>query len=116
MIAIVMLILGLLVMLNSNIRKNIVRKIGSKEKVIVYGHSDIIGRDEGNLKLTQKKVKETKSMISGQGKKDIGTTNNITAIGLDERRTQYTFDNKYPEGRMYNKNVFTEIFENKWDK
>jgi hypothetical protein len=36
---------------------------------------------------------------------------NVKAIGLGQNKTQYTFDNRYPEGRLYNRNVFVEVIE-----
>jgi outer membrane protein OmpA-like peptidoglycan-associated protein len=95
----------------TTIRNDIVKGIGNIDRVIIHGHSDIIGTPDGNLKLSRQRADETKSIIVDQLRKDNKTTTNVTAIGLGERKTQYTFDNKYPEGRMYNRNVFVEIVE-----
>jgi hypothetical protein len=94
----------------TTIRNDIVKGIGSRDRVIVHGHADIIGTPEGNLKLSTQRANETKSIIDDQLRKD-NKTPNVQAIGMGERKTQYTFDNKYPEGRMYNRNVFVEVIE-----
>jgi outer membrane protein OmpA-like peptidoglycan-associated protein len=95
----------------TTIRNDIVKGIGNNDRVIVHGHTDIIGTPEGNMKLSKERAEETKSIIDDQLRKDNKTTINVTSMGMGERKTQYTFDNKYPEGRMYNRNVFVEIVE-----
>lgn len=36
---------------------------------------------------------------------------NVRAIGVGQNKVQYSFNNRYPEGRMYNRNIFVEIIE-----
>lgn len=94
----------------TTIRNDIVKGMKNSDKVVIHGHTDIIGTEDGNMKLSQDRSDETKTIIDDQLNKDRKTTN-VTAIGLGEYKTQYSFDNKYPEGRMYNRNVFVEIIE-----
>jgi len=78
--------------------------------VIVHGHTDIIGSEAGNQKLSQERADQAKSIIDDQ----LGKENkkiNVQAIGIGQTNMQYTFENKNPEGRMYNRNVFVEVIQ-----
>lgn len=92
------------------IRKEIVPGIISESKVYVHGHTDNIGTAEGNLKLSQERANEVKSIIDDQLTKE-NRKANITTIGVGQNKVQYSFDNIYPEGRMYNRNIFVETFK-----
>ncbi len=91
----------------NKIRKEITPGMNVTNSVIIHGHTDIIGNEEGNQKLSQERADEAKSIVDDQ----LGKENkkiNVQAIGTGQTSSQYTFDNKYPEGRMYNRNVFIE--------
>lgn len=90
------------------IREEITPGIVYGNKVIVHGHTDVIGTDQGNELLSQQRADQAKSIIDDQLIKE-NRKADVRAIGIGSRKTQYTFDNKYPEGRMYNRNIFVEI-------
>lgn len=92
------------------IRTEIVPGLIAGDKVIVHGHTDNIGTSVGNRLLSQKRADETKAIIDDQLKKE-NVKVNVKAIGIGQTKMQYTFNNAYPEGRMYNRNVFVEIIK-----
>ncbi len=92
----------------NRLRKEIVPGMESGNTVYVHGHTDIIGDEEGNQTLSQARADEAKTIIVdelGRTSKDV----KVVAIGIGQQQMQYTFDNRLPEGRMYNRNVFVEV-------
>jgi hypothetical protein len=92
------------------IRTEIVPGIQIGNKVMIHGHTDIIGTEAGNKKLSKERADKAKEIMDDQLKKENKNVN-VKAIGLGQNKTQYTFDNRYPEGRLYNRNVFVEVIE-----
>jgi outer membrane protein OmpA-like peptidoglycan-associated protein len=94
----------------SKIRKEITPGMKVGNKVIIHGHTDIIGNEAGNQKLSQERADQAKRIIDDQ----LGKENkkvDVQAVGIGQSIVQYTFDNKLPEGRMYDRNVFVEIIQ-----
>jgi len=91
----------------TKIRKEITPGMVEGNRVIIHGHTDIIGSEEGNQKLSQERANEAKKIVDDQLVKENKKVN-VQAIGIGQTNMQYTFDNKNPEGRMYNRNVFIE--------
>jgi hypothetical protein len=92
------------------IRNEITPGIKVGNRVVVHGHTDIIGNVAGNLKLSQDRANQAKAIIDDQ----LALENrkmNVQAYGIGQSKMQYTFDNRYPEGRMYNRNIFVEVIE-----
>ncbi len=86
----------------------IVPGIETGNKVIIHGHTDNIGTEDGNQLLSQKRADEAKTIIVRELNKE-NKTNNIRTAGVGQSITQYSFNNRYPEGRMYNRNIFVEV-------
>ena len=94
----------------TKIRKEITPGMAVGNTVIVHGHTDIIGNEKGNLKLSQERSDQAKRIIDSElGKED--RIIDVQSIGIGQTKVQYTFDNKNPEGRMYNRNVFVEVIK-----
>jgi hypothetical protein len=90
------------------LRKEIVAGMESGDRVYVHGHTDVIGNEEGNQKLSQERADEVKAIVVdelGRTRKDV----KVVAYGVGQQQMQYTFNNRFPEGRMYNRNVFVEV-------
>ncbi len=79
-------------------------------RVIVHGHTDIIGNSAANLQLSQDRADQAKGIIDAQLARDNKKVS-VQAIGVGQQEVQYTFDNQHPEGRMYNRNVFVEVIQ-----
>ena len=87
-------------------------KIPANGKVIIQGHADIIGNDAHNLKLSQARANDVRtileSALSKSGRNDVKFE--VSAYGEDPN--QSPFNNKYPEERFYNRTVIIDIFNN----
>lgn len=77
--------------------------------VVVHGHTDNIGRDESNKRLSLDRAKAAReSLVKGlraKGKRNV----KAYAIGRGEDTTYAPFDNSTPEGRQYNRTVIIDI-------
>jgi len=81
--------------------------------VIIHGHTDIIGADNYNNKLSKQRATEVESIlkraIADKGQKGI----RFETYGFGEDLNMAPFDNKYPEERFYNRTVIIDIVSNK---
>ncbi|MFA6570580.1 MAG: OmpA family protein [Bacteroidota bacterium] len=94
----------------TKIRKEITPGMNEGNTVIIHGHTDIIGNEAGNQKLSQERSDQAKRIVDDQ----LGKENKkiaVQSIGTGQTKMQYTFENRYPEGRMYNRNVFVEVIQ-----
>ena len=85
-------------------------KIPMDGTVIIHGHADVIGNEEYNLKLSQARANEVRSILEAaliaSGRTDVKFE--VSAYGEDTNRSP--FNNKYPEERFYNRTVIIDIF------
>jgi len=88
-------------------------KIPIGATVIIHGHTDIIGTDEHNLKLSIDRANDVKNIIEKSllktGRNDVKFE--VTGFGEDQKMAP--FDNKYPEERFYNRTVIIDIIPQK---
>jgi outer membrane protein OmpA-like peptidoglycan-associated protein len=84
-------------------------KIPVGGKVIIHGHTDIIGGEEYNLNLSAARANDVKKIIenalSKAGRNDVKFE--VNGFGEDENRSP--FENKTPEERFYNRTVIIDI-------
>ncbi|HLW10191.1 MAG TPA: OmpA family protein [Fermentimonas sp.] len=84
-------------------------RIENNSKVIISGHTDVIGNEEYNLNLSKQRASETENILSravkSSGKNGVNFHTN--AFGDDTSRAP--FDNKLPEERFYNRTVIIDI-------
>ncbi len=90
------------------LRNDMASKIDVGNKVLIHGHTDLIGSTSGNKRLSLQRANEVKDIFDDEFKK---TSKNIytEAIGFGEAMTPATFDNSLPEGRFYNRNVIIDV-------
>ena len=78
-------------------------------KVIIHGHTDIIGDDEYNQTLSNERAAEARDIleraISKAGKSGV----TIESFGFGEDFRFAPFDNNLPEERCYNRSVIIDI-------
>jgi outer membrane protein OmpA-like peptidoglycan-associated protein len=88
-------------------------KIPKDGKVIIHGHTDIIGDFAHNQELSWARANEVKGIIQDAltkaGRTDV--TFEVYGFGADE--TVSPFENKYPEERFYNRTVIIDIIPSK---
>ena len=88
-------------------------KIPEGGTVIIQGHTDIIGGEAHNLKLSSARANDTKSIIekglAKLGRKDV----KFEVNGLGEDQNSSPFKNKFPEERSYNRTVIIDIIPKK---
>jgi len=84
-------------------------KIPANGKVIIHGHTDIIGGEEFNLNLSAERANDVKAIIqkalAKANRKDVKFE--VHGFGEDEKLA--AFENKFPEERFYNRTVIIDI-------
>jgi len=88
-------------------------KIPIGATVVVHGYTDIIGDPVYNEKLSVARANDVKKIIetslAKSGRKDV----KFEIYGFGEDETLSPFENKYPEGRAYNRTVLIDIIPKK---
>ena len=83
--------------------------IADGSSVIIHGHTDIVGEEGHNLKLSQDRAREAMKVLEtalvSSGRK--GVKFDTYGFGEDPRRAP--FDNTLPEERFYNRTVIIDI-------
>lgn len=88
-------------------------KITNNANVIIHGHSDIIGDEAYNKKLSAARTSEVREILE-KGVKNAGRTNvDFDEISFGEDTKASPFENKYPEERFYNRTVIIDIIPKK---
>jgi len=84
-------------------------KIPKGGTIIIHGHTDIIGEEAHNLKLSLARANEVSGIIeralSNAGISDV----KFEVNGFGEDQTLEPFANKFPEERFYNRTVIIDI-------
>ena len=87
----------------------VIPKIPQNGTVIIHGHTDIIGDDTYNQKLSMARANNVKSIIESgllkAGRNDV----KFQTYGSGEDESLSPFANNYPEERFYNRTVIIDI-------
>jgi outer membrane protein OmpA-like peptidoglycan-associated protein len=87
----------------------IVPKIPKNGKVIIHGHSDVIGDKVHNQKLSEARAKDAHNIFLKElqriGRNDV----KFEVHGFGEEESLSPFENKFPEERSYNRTVIIDI-------
>ena len=78
---------------------NVLQQQSDDKKIIVEGHTDSVGDDAKNLKLSQDRAESVRSFLVSHGVK----ADRVSAVGKGE--SVPVADNKTPEGRANNRRV-----------
>lgn len=88
-------------------------KIPMNAKVIIHGHTDIVGDAANNKKLSVERANDVKNILDkslkAKGRKDV----KFEVYGYGEDDLNAPFNNLYPEERFYNRTVIIDIIPNK---
>lgn len=91
----------------------VAKKIPSNSKVIIHGYSDIIGDKENNIKLSEARANDVKTILEkALAKMDVKGVK-FDVYGFGEDKNLAPFDNDLPEGRFYNRTVIIDIVPSK---
>jgi outer membrane protein OmpA-like peptidoglycan-associated protein len=87
----------------------VIPKIPLNGKVILYGHTDIIGDEEHNSQLSLQRMRTVRTIIENSlqktGRKDVV----FEEYWYGEDEVASPFANKFPEERFYNRTVIIDI-------
>lgn len=87
----------------------VVKKIPKNGKVIIHGHTDIIGDTQYNKQLSLKRANDVKKIMQNALAKEGRTDVSFEVLGIGEDEKLSPFENKYPEERFYNRTVIIDI-------
>lgn len=90
----------------------VIPMVTNNSTIIIYGHTDIIGDKEHNLKLSQNRAEETQRILEMQLAVKGITGTKFKTSGLGEDETHAPFENELPEERFYNRTVIIDIIPN----
>ncbi|MDB5144031.1 MAG: outer membrane protein OmpA [Mucilaginibacter sp.] len=83
--------------------------ISDGSTVIIHGHTDIIGDDDYNQKLSVERAQQTQKIIerslTASGRNDV----KFETFGFGEEPSHSPFENNLPEERFYNRTVIIDI-------
>ncbi len=87
----------------------VVPLVPENARVIIHGHTDIIGNEEHNYHLSLERARSAKLLIESALE-----TYNINGVefevyGFGELKEHAPFQNRYPEERFYNRTVIIDI-------
>jgi outer membrane protein OmpA-like peptidoglycan-associated protein/opacity protein-like surface antigen len=89
----------------SFLQGTVASEIQDNSYVRVTGSTDNIGTEEANMNISIGRATEVRDILrdafASQGKRGIS----VEAEGTGESRTEHTYPNNLPEGRMYNRSV-----------
>ena len=81
--------------------------------VIIHGHTDIIGGEDHNLKLSLDRANDVRNILEIALSKSGRTDVKFEVSGFGEDQNLAPFDNRYPEERFYNRTVIIDIIPQK---
>jgi outer membrane protein OmpA-like peptidoglycan-associated protein len=91
----------------------VVPKIPINGLVIIHGHSDIIGDSVYNRQLSLDRANDVKMIMENALKVSKRNDVRFEVFGFGKDKDTMPFDNKYPEGRFYNRTVIIDIIPSK---
>jgi len=96
-------------MYNKYLTEVVMPKIPKGAKVIIHGHTDVIGNEAYNQKLSEARANDVKNILQkaliNAGRTDV--TFEVTGSGENQKLAP--FENKYPEERFYNRTVIIDV-------
>lgn len=83
--------------------------IPNYSKVVIHGHTDIIGSEDYNMNLSKERALNTQRILEKALLRDgkVGVTFELLSFGSDVNKAP--FENKLPEERFYNRTVIIDI-------
>ncbi|MDP2335137.1 MAG: outer membrane beta-barrel protein [Bacteroidota bacterium] len=91
----------------------VIPKIPTGGTVLIHGHTDIIGGEDFNLKLSLARANDVLGILENGLKKAGRSDVKFELHGFGEDQNLAPFNNKYPEERFYNRTVIIDIIPGK---
>lgn len=100
-------------MYNKYLSEVVAPKIPANAKVIIHGHTDVIGEETYNQTLSDKRANDVKTILQNSVSK-LGTAGvTFEVSGLGENESAAPFGNTLPEERAYNRTVIIDVVPQK---
>ncbi len=77
--------------------------------VIIHGHTDVVGEESYNLKLSQSRARDAMQVIERELTKAGKRRVKFDTYGFGEDARRAPFENRFPEERFYNRTVIIDI-------
>ncbi|AXP82566.1 OmpA family protein [Mariniflexile rhizosphaerae] len=100
-------------MYNTYLTEVVTPKIPTSGKVIIHGHTDVIGDAAYNQKLSVARANDVHAIIKQALAKTGRTDVTFEVHGFGEEPNLSQFNNKHPEERFYNRTVIIDIIPRK---
>lgn len=84
-------------------------RIPKNGSAIIHGHTDIIGGEDVNLRLSTARANDVKGIMEKALARANRTDVTFVVHGFGEDENLATFDNRFPEERFYNRTVIIDI-------
>jgi outer membrane protein OmpA-like peptidoglycan-associated protein len=94
---------------NKFLTGEVASSIPDSATVIVHGHTDIIGEDAHNLKLSQERAEGVQDILQKALTSSGKTHVKFETFGFGEDANHAPFNNNLPEERFYNRTVIIDI-------
>lgn len=88
----------------------VVPKIPAGGKVIIHGHTDLIGEAGYNQQLSLDRANDVQNIMEKELQRLNRSDVTFVVMGMGEDLSTAPFANKYPEERFYNRTVIIDIF------
>jgi outer membrane protein OmpA-like peptidoglycan-associated protein len=88
-------------------------KIPKGSTVIIQGYTDIIGDEDYNQKLSLARANDVRRILENSLSKISGNDVVFEVYGFGENEKLAPFENKFPEGRFYNRTVVIDVITSK---
>jgi len=84
-------------------------RIDDHSKVIIHGHTDIIGSEAYNMTLSEQRASETERILSNAVKRSGKNSVHFETLAYGMDTGKAPFNNTLPEERFYNRTVIIDI-------
>ncbi len=89
--------------------ETVAQLVPENARIVIHGHTDIIGDEEHNRALSLQRARDAKNLIES-ALKAYGTNGvEFEVYGLGEMKERAPFPNRFPEERFYNRTVIIDI-------
>ena len=83
--------------------------IADGSTVVIHGHTDVIGDEDHNMKLSQQRANDVQAILQRAFAKAGKTNVKFETLGFGEDTSHAPFENNVPEERFYNRTVIIDI-------